>query len=197
MSVKQQSQGRRLTKENLEEAMSKKSSEEGTVPMPQTTHAQMRRMSKWDPKLVTHTQDRRLSTFSRTSISGTSQTTKHGIPVKLENTYKLDPDAKFESHKARDIMIQTLDEWLTGVEYNANVRNLTTALTDEIKKRVKALGFKRYKYVVTVTIYQDAHQSMQMVSRCLWNKETDNFAEAVFRNSDMLAVATLYALYYE
>lgn len=197
MSVKQQNQQRRLTKENLEEVMSRKSFEDGGVHMPQTTHAQMRRASKWDSRLGPTTQDRRFSTVSKTSISGASQTTRHGIPIKLDNTYKLEPDLKFESFKARDIMTQTMKEWLTGVEYNANVRTLTTGLTEEIKKRVKALGYHRYKFVVTLTIYQDAQQSMQMVSRCLWNKDTDNFAEAVFRNSDLLAVATLYALYYE
>ena len=197
MSVKQHSPPKRLTKENLDEAMSRKSFEDGGVPMPQTTHAQMRRQSKWDTRLVPPLQDRRFSTVSKTSISGTSQTTRHGIPVKLDNTYKLEPDLKFETHRARDVMTQTMKEWLTGVEYSANVRTLTTGLSDEIKKRVKALGFKRYKFVVTLTIYQDANQSMQMVSRCLWNKDTDNFAEAVFRTTGMLAVATLYAVYYE
>ena len=197
MSVKQHSPPKRLTKENLDEAMSRKSFEDGSVPMPQTTHAQMRRQSKWDTRLVPPLQDRRFSTVSKTSISGTSQTTRHGIPVKLDNTYKLEPDLKFETHRARDVMTQTMKEWLTGVEYSANVRTLTTGLSDEIKKRVKALGFKRYKFVVTLTIYQDANQSMQMVSRCLWNKDTDNFAEAVFRTTGMLAVATLYAVYYE
>lgn len=197
MSVKQQGQPKRLTKENLEEAMSKKSSEDGSVPMPQTTHAQMRRQSKWDPRLTAPMQDRRFSTVSKTSISGTSQTTRHGLPVKLDNTYKLEPDRRFQTYKAEKVMMDVMKEWLTGEEYNSNIRNLTTGITDEIKKRVKNLGFTRYKYVVTVTIYQDAQQSLQMVSRCLWNKDTDNFAEAVFKSSDMLAVATLYALYFE
>ncbi|KAH3850417.1 hypothetical protein DPMN_092828 [Dreissena polymorpha] len=192
---------KRLTKENIEshseEMASRKSMDAGAMPLPQTTQPQMRRQSKWDPRLLAHVSDRRYSTVSRTSISGTSQTTKQGPPVKYENTYRTDPDAKFESHRAKNIMSQTLKEWLTGVEYSANVRNLTTGLTEEIKKRVKALGFNRYKYVVTVTICQDAKQSMQMVSRCMWNKDTDTFAEAVFHTADVHAIATLYALYFE
>lgn len=94
-------------------------------------------------------------------------------------------------------MSQTLNEYLKGVEYSPNVRKLTTGLTDEIKRRVKNLGYPRYKFVVMVTICQDAKQSMQMVSRCLWNKDTDNFAEAVFKDADLYAVATLYAVYFE
>ncbi|KAL4235686.1 Tctex1 domain-containing protein 3 [Mactra antiquata] len=190
-------QGKRLTKENIEshsEALSRRSIDDGPGPMPQTTNAQMRRVSKWEPRL---SQDRRFSTVSRTSISGTSQTTKPGIPLRYENTFKTDPDKKFESFKVKNIMHQTLKEWLSGVEYSPNVRKLTTGLTDEIKKRVKALGFPRYKYVITVTITQDAKQSMQMVSRCMWNKDTDNFAEAVYRTADVHAVATVYACYFE
>ncbi|XP_060568644.1 dynein light chain Tctex-type protein 2B-like [Ruditapes philippinarum] len=196
-------QPRRLTRENIEnhsESMARKSFSEDLpshVPLPQTTQPQMRRQSKFDARLMHMSQDRRFSTVSRTSISGASQTTKTGPPVKYENTYRTEPDAKFESYKVKNVMTQTLREWLTGVEYSPNVRKLTTGLTDEIKKRVKALGFQRYKFVVTVTICQDAKQSMQMVSRCMWNKDTDNFSEAVFKTADLHAVATLYACYFE
>lgn len=192
---------RRMTKGNLltvDQAMARrKSVDEGReVPVPQTTHAQMmRRASKFDPRLLQLTQERRMSIYSRTSISGQSQSTK---PVKYENTYKMEPDSEIKVHKVRDVMKECLKECLGDVIcYSPNVRNLTVGLTDEIKKRVKNLGYTRYKYVVTVTICQDAKQSMQMVSRCMWNKETDTFAEAVFRAGDVCAVATLYAVYFD
>lgn len=178
-------------------AVRRKSIEEGREgPVPQTTHAQMmRRASRFDPQLIQLTQQRRMSIYSRTSISGQSQSTK---PVKYENTYKLEPDSEIQVHKVRDVMKECLKEWLSNVDgYSPQVRNLTVGLTDEIKKRVKNLGYTRYKYVVTVTICQDAKQCMQMVSRCLWNKETDTFAEAVYKTADIYAIATLYALYYE
>ena len=165
-------------------------------PTPQTTHAQMmRRASRFDPRLLQLTQDRRMSIYSRTSISGQSQSTK---PVKYENTYKLGPDAQIQVHKVRDVMKDCLKEWLGDVqEYSPQVRSMTVGLTDEIKKRVKNLGYTRFKYVVTVTICQDAKQCMQMVSRCLWNKETDTFAEAVYKTANLSAIATLYAIYFE
>ncbi|XP_052776842.1 dynein light chain Tctex-type 5-like [Mya arenaria] len=189
---------KRLTKENVEnlsEKMARKSIDIGH--MPQTTQPQMRRLSKWDQRIVPGVQDRRFSTASRTSISGLSHSTKPAIPVRYENTFKTDPDTKFVSHRAKSVMYETMKDWLDGMEYSANVRNLTTSLTEEIKKKVKALGFQRYKYVVTVTICQEAEQSMQMVSRCMWNKDTDTFAEVVYHSKDMHAIATLYALYFE
>ena len=169
-------------------------SEDG-VPQPQTTHAQMRRMSKWDPQLLRLTGDRRMSIMSRTSISGTSGIKP--VPVKYENTYKMTPDKSFETHKAKNVMLETLHEWLSGAEYSPNIRRMTTGISDEIKKRVKALGYSRYKFVVMVTICQDAKNSMQVVSRCLWNKDTDTFAEATYHTADIYALATLYAVYYD
>lgn len=195
-------QSRRLTKENIEYGENNQRRKSiipndeglGSGLIPMTTHAQMRRPSRWDPRLLA--MDRRYSIASRASISGASGS-KQGPQIKYENTYKAEPDIKFESHKAKNIMAQTLNEWLSGVEYSPSIRKLTTGLTDEIKKRVKALGFARYKFVVTVTICQDAKQSMQMVSRCMWNKDTDNFAEAVYKTADVHAIATLYACYFE
>ena len=165
-------------------------------PTPQTTHAQMtRRASRFDPRLLALTQDRRMSIYSRTSISGQSQIIK---PVRYENTYKLAPDSNIEVHKVRDVMKDCLKDWLGDVqEYSPHVRSMTVGLTDDIKKRVKSLGYTRFKYVVTVTICQDAKQCMQMVSRCLWNRETDTFAEAVYKTANLCAIATLYAIYFE
>lgn len=191
----------RLTKENIEsnsEAMDhRKSLTDDSTSMPQITQPQMRRASKWDTQLLRVPQERRFSIFSRTSISGASQTTKPLPPVKYENTFKIGPDNGFEAAKARGLIAQTLKEYLTGVEYPPNARKLTTLITEEIKKRVKSLGYARYKYVVTLTICPAARQSMQIVSRCLWNKDTDNFAEVTFKTANIYAVATLYACYFE
>ena len=194
-------QPRRLTKENINalDSMSnpRKSLDDSSTSVPRMSQPLMRRPSKWDPSLIQATRDRRLSQVSRTSISGASGTTKPGPPVKYENTYKIEPDRKFQSYKAKNVIYDALKEWLTGVEYTPTVRQLTTGLSDDIKKRVKALGFGRYKYVVTVTIIQDAKQSMQVVSRCVWNKDTDTFAEATFKTADVYAIGTVYASYYE
>jgi hypothetical protein len=55
----------------------------------------------------------------------------------------------------------------------------------------------RYKYVCVVTIGQKKEQGMAVCSRCVWNTETDNYASASFSRGDLLAVATLYATYFE
>lgn len=66
-----------------------------------------------------------------------------------------------------------------------------------IRARVKDLMIPRYKIVVLVHIGQQAGQSMQMSSRCLWDATTDSFACYSFTNSSLFGVATVYGVYFE
>ncbi|KAH3733788.1 hypothetical protein DPMN_040223 [Dreissena polymorpha] len=59
------------------------------------------------------------------------------------------------------------------------------------------MGFQRYKYIVTVTDGQDSNQGFRVVSRCLWNKDTDNYAEASYNKIGLYAVAAVCACYFE
>lgn len=166
-----------------------------------TTNPNMRRMSRFDARPSVQ-YGRRMSSVSRTSVTGSSLGQKHIglLPLKLQNTYKLHPDPNeiFKPGPVRDIIQEVLDECLSGEEYNpAQCRNLTQMLTDLIKSRVKDMGCNRYKYIVTVTIGQNCNQGIQVVSRCLWNKDTDNYAEAHYNKNGLYAVATVYACYFE
>ncbi|KAL4235687.1 Tctex1 domain-containing protein 2 [Mactra antiquata] len=166
-----------------------------------TTNPSMRRMSRVDHRSSVQ-YGRRMSHSSRTSVTGSSLGHKQFglIPLKLQNTYKLKPDASevFKPGPVRDVIQEVLDECLDGEKYNpTQCRNLTQMLTDLIKTRVKDMGFNRYKYIVTVTIGQNCNQGIQVVSRCLWNKDTDNYAEAHFNKNGLYAVASVYACYFE
>lgn len=197
-----------LTSENLDHHSdhgSKRHSvyarESSDVPSAMTTNPNMRRMSRFDPRPSVQ-YGRRMSQISRTSVTGSSIGHKHiGLfPVKLQNTYKLQPDADeiFKPGPVREIIQEVLDECLDGEKYNpAQCRNLTQMLTDLIKSRVKDMGGNRYKYIVMVTIGQNCNQGVHVVSRCLWNKDTDNYAEAHYNKDGLYAVATVYACYFE
>lgn len=166
-----------------------------------TTTANIRRASKLEPRQSV--QYRRMSQLSRSSVTGSSLGVNRHIglfPMKLQNTYKLEPDAKdkFKPGAVRDVIKEVLEECLDGEKYNATqCRNLTLMLTDLIKCRVKELCFPRYKYVVTVTLGEDRKQGLQLVSRGLWNKDTDRYAEAYYEGDGIFAVATCYAVYFE
>ncbi|XP_060568710.1 dynein light chain Tctex-type protein 2B-like isoform X2 [Ruditapes philippinarum] len=197
-----------LTSENLDhhsDHSSKRHSvyarEGSDVPTALTTHPSMRRMSKFEPRQSVQ-YSRRMSTVSRTSITGSSIGHKHiGLfPMKLQNTYKLQPDSNelFKPGPVREVIQEVLNECLDGEKYNpTQCRNLSQMLTDLIKSRVKDMGCNRYKYIVTVTLGQNCNQGLQVVSRCLWNKDTDNYAEAHYNKDGLYAVAAVYAVYFE
>lgn len=76
-------------------------------------------------------------------------------------------------------------------------------LTQQLQRvlRPELLNNPRYKIVVIVNIVQMApgrqtHQSIAVVSRCLWNHETDGSITAQARlGYDMMVVATAFAVY--
>ena len=140
--------------------------------------------------------------MSRSSVTGSSLGGKHieMFPFKLQNTYKLQPDAneRFKPDTVQEVIQCVLDECLDGEKYNpTQCRNLTQMLTELIKERVKEKGFPRYKYIVTVTLGQDCNQGLHLVSRCLWNENTDNYAEALYAKDGIYAHAAVFACYFE
>lgn len=60
-----------------------------------------------------------------------------------------------------------------------------------------AASLLRFKLVCVVNIVSDRRQGVLVGSRCLWNAETDRCISVNKRNSTMIAVVTVYGLYYE
>ena len=68
---------------------------------------------------------------------------------------------------------------------------------DDIRERVKALGFDRHKLVVHVTTGELKQQAFSCTSRCLWDTATDGFASESYQNDTLFCSAQVYALYFE
>lgn len=68
---------------------------------------------------------------------------------------------------------------------------------DDIRERVKALGFDRHKLVVHVTVGERRWQTFSSCSRCLWDTATDGFASQSYQNESLFCSAQVFALYFE
>ena len=119
--------------------------------------------------------------------------------IKLENTYKLNPDLAFRSQEVQKKAEEILAELLHDAEYDSHrCKALSQTISAKILEDIKTLGFKRYKMVAVVSIgSMKERPGMQFGSRCLWNKETDNFVSARYSNTSIFAVAMVYGLYYD
>lgn len=184
--------------ESLDSAMSRKRRPSNVHELQAGPH--IRRMSRMEPRPSVQ-YNRRMSYASRSSISG-SWAGMHMKPTtRLANTYHMapKPEEKFNASTAERIMAGVMQSYLAGEKYDKFLcTNLAKNLADVIKDRMKDQSFSpRYKYVCLVTIGQKKDQGMAVSSRCVWNTDTDNYASATFSKGDLLAVATLYACYFE
>jgi len=120
--------------------------------------------------------------------------------VKFENTYKTDPEEGqlFAPGKVENVMREILEQRLNSVRYQPEkCRLIATELTADIKGKVKAMGFPRYKLVCNVIITENKRQGVEVASRCVWNHSTDNFASYTYRNTTLIAIANVYGVYFE
>ena len=117
---------------------------------------------------------------------------------RVENTYKLEPDRTFPYCKVREIIADTLQRHLDGMEYDYRQSpHKTKLISDDIKSKVKALRIDRYRIICVVHIGCDKGQEVRVVSRALWNPHVDSFATSEFRYGDLFAVGTVYGVYFE
>ena len=115
-----------------------------------------------------------------------------------ENTYKLEPERKFQAGKVKAIIEEVLEKNLKDEKYDPkSCRQLVKTLTEIIKGRVKDLDYKRYKIMCMVSIGQLNEQGFRMGSRCCWDAKWDTFATANFTNKTLFAVSTVWGVYYE
>mmetsp|Transcript_67033 Transcript_67033/g.155584 ORF Transcript_67033/g.155584 Transcript_67033/m.155584 type:complete len:128 (-) Transcript_67033:133-516(-) len=115
-----------------------------------------------------------------------------------ENSYIIHPEYKnkFRPGPAKEIIREVLQSKLAKATYNMDsTQALTKQVADDIKDRIKDLGWPRYKIVVQVAIGEQRGQGVRMGSRCFWDSDTDSFASDTFSNESLFCVATAYGIY--
>ena len=140
-----------------------------------------------------------LSMYARSHQAGQSEI-PNLLASNIANTYKLGPDQdkRFRCKDVKDAIDSVLESQLKGVPYDADkCKDMLPAIADEIKDRVKLLGFERFKLVCIVTIGQLNNQGIRVASRCLWDNETDRMATSSYCGNDLFATAAVFGVYRE
>jgi hypothetical protein len=129
-----------------------------------------------------------------------------GGPLKeviYENTYITSPDgygsnAKFQRHEVQKLLRTVLKERMDQQKYDpVKAAQVSKHIAEDLREKVKALGYDRYKLVIQVTLGQKKGQAMRIVSRCLWDTNTDSFASEYYENDSLYCVCQVFGLYYE
>ena len=118
--------------------------------------------------------------------------------VEYENTYRMEPAAKFRADKVNAIIKDSLESHLENKTYDPiGCGFLAKTIVQEIMNKTKALEYDRYKFVAPVDIGERKEQGIRAGSRFLWDTAWDNYATGYFKNSHIFAVAMVYAVYFE
>ncbi|XP_078738941.1 dynein light chain Tctex-type protein 2B [Lampetra fluviatilis] len=113
--------------------------------------------------------------------------------------YSLRPNFQHRFRKATvgDCIQQVLKETLEGKHYDGDESPaLTRAVGDAIRERLKELGYDRYKTVVQVVIGEQRGEGVRMVARCLWDSDTDNYAQHTYNNESLFCIAVAFGCFY-
>ncbi|XP_065912505.1 dynein light chain Tctex-type 5-like isoform X2 [Dysidea avara] len=139
---------------------------------------------------------RRYSTVSESSnITLTHFTAKNKKTDAYPNWFK---DKLLQEYKIKQVLDETLEEHFMPAIYDGQEsKKLCLTLADLLLERVKPFNQQRFKLVCIVSIVADKKQGVMVGSRCLWNTETDRCISVSKHNSTMIAVVTVYGLYYE
>ncbi|XP_022201111.2 tctex1 domain-containing protein 1 isoform X1 [Nilaparvata lugens] len=118
--------------------------------------------------------------------------------IKYLNSYRLHSKNPFHTEKVEKILQDVMDERLNQLVYEPTVcTKLCVDLAADIRAKVKALQFERYKLICLVQICEKNNQSVVSQSKFLWDSERDKYAVYSFENSTLLAAALVYGIYYE
>lgn len=155
-------------------------------------------LSNMSRRRINHSKmSHRHSSYSRFSF----RPAQHQITRKMENSYQLGPtdQTRFSPAKVKTVIQDSLHFYLSDkTSYHAREwAGLSRAMADDIKSRVKLLGYTRYKLVVQVNIGQHLGQGLEVASRCIWDTDNDNSATAVYETGDIFAIASVFGVYFE
>lgn len=117
----------------------------------------------------------------------------------LENTYSIRPNYqhKFKTSTVKEIIRTMLKTELSNKLYDPiEVPHMTISLSENIKNKLKDMGYDRYKMVVQVVIGEQRGEGVKMAARCFWDADTDNYAQEVFMNDSLFCVAAAFGCFY-
>jgi hypothetical protein len=120
--------------------------------------------------------------------------------VRLENTYKMEPDDdhKVDLVRIRRITSNIIGATIAGYKYDgSHAKEFTAILADRMRNQMKQLPYPRYKIVVQVSIGQKKGQALRVASRCLWDLKWDRHITITKETSDAYVNVTIFFVYTE
>eukprot|EP00771_Trimastix_marina_P000169 gnl/Trimastix_PCT/1178.p1 GENE.gnl/Trimastix_PCT/1178~~gnl/Trimastix_PCT/1178.p1 ORF type:complete len:132 (+),score=3.54 gnl/Trimastix_PCT/1178:69-464(+) len=122
-------------------------------------------------------------------------------PVEVpENTYVMEPteNERFNPEAVKKVVDNILQSSLESQTYDPSTApHICREICQEINRRIRELGYVRYKCVSQVSIGETRDQGVHLASRCLWDSTLDSSVSCSFKNNSLFCVAMVFGCYYE
>ncbi|XP_064626289.1 dynein light chain Tctex-type 5-B-like isoform X2 [Lineus longissimus] len=140
----------------------------------------------------------RISSMSTISFADEPHDDVLRPPIRLENTYQLEPARRLSTLAITNIIRDVFESYLAEEKYEAELcKQMTKTVSEVVKARVKEMMVPRYKIICVVHIGQLDGQGCKITSRCLWDQRYDTCSTYEYRNHSLFAVGTVYGVYSE
>ena len=123
-------------------------------------------------------------------------------PRSLSSLDKTQREPGFDKEIAHKIMDEVMSQELAYKAYDLKeCSSLSQGIVDGIRSRVSStFSLSGFKLLCTCNITKRARNSMHMESGCAWDETKssilkDSFVDCVFKNSDIVAICTVYCVY--
>eukprot|EP00040_Diaphanoeca_grandis_P011226 m.57490 g.57490 ORF g.57490 m.57490 type:complete len:124 (+) comp22392_c0_seq1:150-521(+) len=116
-----------------------------------------------------------------------------------KNTYKIRPEyhAKFKQVMVQETIQNVLKFHLENKQYDSEkALEWSQTISDDVKDKIKEMNLDRYKVIVQCVIGEQRGGGAKVACKCLWDSDTDNYAQHVFTNESLFCVTAAYGVYY-
>ncbi|KAL7732650.1 hypothetical protein ACLKA6_013576 [Drosophila palustris] len=114
-------------------------------------------------------------------------------------TYRLEPKNPLRKERLEIIVKAEMDknyhdEYTFHPKYSLH---MAAQVSEDIKTRIKALNFDRYRYIVLITVGEYLMQGLYSLANFLWDAEKDGYVNYTIETPKFFAVCTVFYLYYD
>ena len=117
-----------------------------------------------------------------------------------ENSYIMEPEYEesFLPSRVTAAIERVVQNKLDGRVYNdAEGKQLSVELANEVKEACKSLKMPRFKLCVQALVAEKVGQGIRVQSKCLWDHNLDNHATCTYTKGNITACVVVFGLYFE
>ncbi|VDK85904.1 unnamed protein product [Dibothriocephalus latus] len=117
------------------------------------------------------------------------------VPIPIAPTYQLEPKQLFIPDQLENFTRDIVHDVVQKQPAHASHGTLAKALCNDVRAAIHGMGPNRYKYVVFCVVADNNKHSMLVASKCLWNKDFDDYLSVQCVENDFVVSLTVFASY--